>query len=68
MEIVQNTESKNIKCSECGRVFDAGNDDNGLPNGIGFVLEDNSVVNICTKCIMNMSVDAFTEITQKYNK
>lgn len=42
-----------IKCDECGKVFQPGNT-NGLPNGVGFVLEDGTVYNVCAECLMKI--------------
>ena len=40
-----------IKCSICGEIFFPGNKPNGEPNGVGFELEDGSVLNICIDCL-----------------
>lgn len=41
-----------IKCSKCGKEFEIGNRDDGLPNGIGLPLEDGRIINVCTECII----------------
>ena len=41
-----------MKCDHCGKEFEAGNRPDGLPNGVWFVLEDGSMVTVCTECIM----------------
>ena len=41
-----------MKCQSCGREFEAGNRPDGLPNGVGFQLEDGSVISCCTECII----------------
>lgn len=52
----QNTGESNkfmlIKCNECGKYFTSGNRPDGLPNGIGFVLNDGTKINVCTDCII----------------
>ena len=40
-----------IKCETCGKEIVPGNDENGLPNGVGFELEDGSLLNVCSDCI-----------------
>lgn len=41
-----------IKCNMCGKLFRSGNDpETGLPNGVGFQLEDGSIYNMCCECI-----------------
>lgn len=41
-----------IVCSDCGRVIDPQKKrKDGLPDGVGFVLENGKVVNVCTECI-----------------
>lgn len=42
-----------VICDECGKVFHPGNI-NGLPNGVGFVLEDGTVYNVCAECLMKI--------------
>ena len=43
-----------IKCSVCGKNFKPGNTSNGLPNGVGFELEDGTMINMCQKCIIEL--------------
>lgn len=42
-----------IICNECGKVFHPG-DTNGLPNGVGFMLSDGTVWNVCAECLMKI--------------
>lgn len=50
---------KGIKCDCCGNKFIAGNT-NGLPNGVGFEMEDGTLINVCRLCLMNQTkLDAF---------
>ena len=41
----------NIVCSECGKIFHPGNNEQGIPNGVGFVLEKGEIYNVCSECI-----------------
>lgn len=45
---------KRIRCCDCGRYFEPGNREDGIPNGIGFVLEDGTVMNVCSDCILDV--------------
>lgn len=40
-----------IKCSICGRITVPGNNENGLPNVVGFVRPNGEIVNVCAECI-----------------
>lgn len=40
-------------CSKCNKIIIAGNT-NGLPNGVGFELEDGKVINLCQACIIKL--------------
>ena len=42
-----------VTCMVCGKKFLPGNDEHGIPNGVGFMLEDGSVLNMCSECIMS---------------
>lgn len=39
-------------CIKCGREFQEGNRPDGLPNGVGFQMEDGSIISCCTECII----------------
>lgn len=41
-----------MKCNECGKEIEIGNREDGLPNGVGFMLEDGTTVNYCTDCLI----------------
>lgn len=43
-----------VKCNECGKYFIAGSRPDGMPNGIGFMMEDGSVHNVCADCLTKM--------------
>lgn len=43
-----------IKCSYCGSTFKSGIRPNGAPNGMGFKLEDGTVIDLCYHCICNL--------------
>lgn len=40
-----------IKCDKCGNMFISG-ETNGLPNGLGFQLQDGKLINLCQACII----------------
>ena len=41
---------KKIKCDRCGKIFKPGYRD-GVPNGLGFVLDGGKIINFCRECI-----------------
>lgn len=41
------------KCNDCGKRYPIGNT-NGMPNMVGFQLEDGQVLNLCYKCLIKM--------------
>lgn len=43
-----------IKCDKCGNTFISGNTSNGLPNGLGFQMQDGRVITLCQGCIMEI--------------
>lgn len=45
-----------IKCSMCGKEFEPGNGPDGIPNGLGFVKEDGTVITMCADCIIKMGI------------
>lgn len=47
-------EHKIVTCDECGKEFSPRNRPDGLPNGVGFLLEDGKILNICADCIIEM--------------
>jgi len=38
-------------CSICGKTFVQGNT-NGMPNGLGYLLDDGTLINMCQDCII----------------
>ena len=42
-----------IRCTKCGKSFTLGNV-GGLPNGVGFQLEDGTLINICRECLIKV--------------
>lgn len=40
-----------MKCAKCGKSFEAGTRPDGLPNGVGFELQDGRIIKICADCI-----------------
>ena len=45
-------ETKKIYCIECGREITLGTRPDGLPNGVGFELEDGTIIPVCSDCIL----------------
>lgn len=43
-----------LMCSSCGKKFVPGHKGNGIPNGVGFVLNNGNVINMCADCLMDM--------------
>ena len=42
---------KDIRCSLCGKKITPGNRKDGCPNGVGFQLEDGTLINACAECL-----------------
>lgn len=42
-----------MKCDICGIEFEPGIREDGLPNGVGLVLENGVVINVCHDCLMD---------------
>lgn len=55
-----------ITCDGCGNTFTPGNRKSGIPNGVGFILDNGQQVNVCADCMMNE--DKVKEICDKYGK
>ena len=47
---------KTITCDECQKEFKPGNRPDGLPNGVGFQLENGQIINICYDCIIKQGM------------
>jgi len=45
-----------IKCDICGKEFTPGNRPDGIPNGVGIVQKDGTIVNICADCVYKIGV------------
>lgn len=43
-----------IKCDYCGKWFEIGNREDGIPNGFSFVKQDGSTLTICAECLMEI--------------
>ena len=41
-----------MKCDHCGKEFESGNREDGLPNGVGFVTDDGRHITLCSDCLM----------------
>lgn len=47
-----------IKCCLCGNEFKPGNDpETGIPNGLGLVMENGHVYDVCSDCVSNRAED-----------
>lgn len=59
-----------IKCNMCGKEIIPGNDENGLPNGVGFQLENGKIINACLECIAKTSENPeyFDEFMERWKK
>lgn len=58
-----------IRCDACGSEFFPGNDKDGLPNGVGFLLPNGTQINVCNKCIMDAGAGAFCDgFWEQYSK
>lgn len=44
--------AKTVKCNECGMLIIPGSRPDGLPNGVGFQMQDGSIYNLCCNCII----------------
>lgn len=57
---------KIYKCEVCGKEFESGANKYGIPNGVGFELEDGTIFNVCSECISKAGVtDIERRITEK---
>lgn len=45
---------QSIKCDKCGAVFISGQRPDGLPNGVGFKMQDGTVVSMCANCMIKL--------------
>lgn len=43
-----------MKCDNCGKEFEVGNRPDGLPNGIGLQMADESILTLCADCVMKI--------------
>lgn len=44
---------KAISCDKCESIIVSGNT-NGLPNGVGFELDDGKVITLCANCLKDL--------------
>lgn len=58
------------KCDMCGKEIIPGNNENGLPNGVGFELEDGTMLNVCSECICALGDNAeeFDKFLERWKK
>ena len=43
-----------MNCNRCKKDFERGNRPDGLPNGVGYELEDGTFIHMCTDCIIDL--------------
>ena len=43
-----------MKCDNCKKEFVAGNRADGIPNGVGFQMQDGTIITICAECLMEL--------------
>ena len=41
-------------CKNCGKVFAFGNRPDGIPNGVGFQLQNGKMINLCADCRIHL--------------
>ena len=46
-----------MKCDKCGKEFDTGHRPDGLPNGVGFVLQDGTQITYCAECLIEKGIE-----------
>jgi len=64
VECVEDNNMK-VECDICGAAFKPGNTD-GVPNGIGLVLDTGKTVNVCYKCLIKAPTNE--DIIEKLKK
>lgn len=60
-----------IKCDMCKKIIDTDKArPDGTPNGVGFELEDGTMLNVCSKCIAKTGDDPeyFDEFLKRWKK
>lgn len=40
-----------LTCILCGKAFAPGNDKDGIPNGLGFMMKNGETYNLCRSCV-----------------
>jgi hypothetical protein len=45
---------KKMICKNCGKVFAFGNRPDGIPNGVGFQLQNGKMINLCADCLIHL--------------
>lgn len=54
-----------ITCDCCKKMFMPGNDERGLPNGVGFLMDDGKSINLCSSCIMSSDFEAVLKFVKR---
>lgn len=57
-----------IKCNKCGKEITYGTSFDGIPNGVGFVLEDGTTYNICSDCLMDIGREKMEQEEKNANQ
>lgn len=56
-----------LTCILCKKTFKPGNDGDGIPNGIGFMMDSGETYNFCKDCVSNRYEEAIKLIEEKEN-
>lgn len=43
-----------MKCDNCKKEFKSGNREDGIPNGVGFQMEDGTTITLCADCLIEL--------------
>ena len=55
MKVIIHNNINNIKCNKCGKyISQTLVRGDGLPNGVGFELEDGKAITLCAECIQDL--------------
>ena len=54
-----------LTCILCGKAFAPGNDKDGIPNGLGFMMKNGETYNLCRSCVSNRYEEAVKLIKER---
>ena len=54
-----------LTCILCGKAFAPGNDKDGIPNGLGFMMKNGEAYNLCKSCVSNRYEEAAKLIKER---